>query len=173
MKSTATNTEVLDALRAHVAGETEYAIRTDWTLYNAIGRRVGIAAIETRDRATRDRFTAQVRRQLFHLVDDGTMIRVPQPDRGADYYTPWAHEVMLRRQQTPDPGEQEYERAMAVVRARRDTRHVRYHPAAHMAGLRELRYVTEGAAVVLRHDGSVDAYGDVTVIDQVHGDDAR
>lgn len=45
-------------------------------------------------------------------------------------------------------------------------RYTRYHPAGHMTGLGELRGVTKAAAVVVRFDGSVDAYGDVAVIDQ-------
>jgi hypothetical protein len=47
-------------------------------------------------------------------------------------------------------------------------RQVRAHTSDHMTGLGEFRGVTEQAAVVIREDGSVDAYGQVAVVDQRH-----
>jgi hypothetical protein len=44
--------------------------------------------------------------------------------------------------------------------------YVRFHPADHMEGLRELAGVTEPAAVVVRPDGTLDVYGPVDVVDQ-------
>jgi hypothetical protein len=54
--------------------------------------------------------------------------------------------------------------------ARKNTLHVRYHLSIDMRGLGEMREVTAPAAVVLRKDGSVDVYGNVAVVDQLHRD---
>ena len=48
----------------------------------------------------------------------------------------------------------------------KNTLYVRFHPAEHMEGLRELAGVTESAAVVVRRDGTLDVYGPVDVVDQ-------
>lgn len=51
-------------------------------------------------------------------------------------------------------------------------RDIRYHSGDDMSGLGEFENVMEPVAVVLRPDGSIDAYGYVAVIDQVErGDD--
>ena len=44
--------------------------------------------------------------------------------------------------------------------------HNRHHPREHMRALGELAGVTEPAAVVVRQDGSLDAYGPVGIVDQ-------
>jgi hypothetical protein len=99
VKSTATSDEVLSAVRNEVRalGTGDYPVAADWTLFNRIGRRVGIDGIETRDRETRDRLTGQVRRALYHLADEGALIRISD-GRMSCYYSPAAHELMLSRQ---------------------------------------------------------------------------
>lgn len=50
-----------------------------------------------------------------------------------------------------------------------NTSRVRFHSAAHAQGVGELRGV-ELPAVVLREDGTLDVYGQVTVLDQAPAD---
>ncbi|SRR5579871_6770612 len=56
---------------------------------------------------------------------------------------------------------------------RTNTERVRYHSSDDMTGVGELATMTEPVAVVLRQDGSVDAYGSVGVIDQRRAPDAE
>jgi hypothetical protein len=103
MRLQAPFSEVLDAVRVHVANSPSGAVTPSWSMFFKLGKGLDLGISDSRipeQRLAQNRFAAQVKRALNKLAADGELVKVSDGRSSAVFYTTESYKsFMARREQ--------------------------------------------------------------------------